>query len=67
MPNCDNCGSFVTADFVRVFGDADGIDGCPFCEKDHRHHPTYTDSRGPGRGQAGNVDAKNAAVEDVRE
>lgn len=32
MPECNNCGSFVTPTFVRVFGDNDNdIFGCPDC------------------------------------
>jgi hypothetical protein len=32
MPECDNCGSFVTPKFARVFGDNhDNVDGCVSC------------------------------------
>lgn len=32
MPACNECGSFVTADFARVFGDnADQVFGCTSC------------------------------------
>ena len=34
MPECQNCGSFVTADYVRVFA-PDGAENprvCPHCE-----------------------------------
>ncbi|SEO52306.1 hypothetical protein SAMN04487948_10360 [Halogranum amylolyticum] len=34
MPECQNCGSFVTVDYVRVFA-PDGLDKprvCPHCE-----------------------------------
>jgi hypothetical protein len=32
MYTCNNCGEFVTRDFVRVFGDAeDEVFGCPSC------------------------------------
>lgn len=32
MATCSNCGAFVTADYVRVFGDNDGtVHGCPDC------------------------------------
>jgi hypothetical protein len=32
MPECDNCGRFVTTDFVRVFGDSDDkLAGCLHC------------------------------------
>jgi hypothetical protein len=32
MPTCSNCDSFVTPDFVRVFGaEDDRVFGCPQC------------------------------------
>jgi Zn finger protein HypA/HybF involved in hydrogenase expression len=32
VPNCRNCGAFVTPDFARVFGSNDGeVFGCPEC------------------------------------
>lgn len=32
MPRCDNCGGFVTQNFVRVFGDnQDNVQGCMSC------------------------------------
>jgi len=32
MPECSNCGSHVTPDFARVFGDRDGaVHSCPQC------------------------------------
>lgn len=32
MASCDNCGTFVTPDYARVFGDNDGVvHGCPEC------------------------------------
>ena len=32
MPACTACGSHLTTDYVRVFGDNDGtIDACPHC------------------------------------
>lgn len=32
MPNCDNCGAFVTPDFHRVFADNEGtLHGCHEC------------------------------------
>lgn len=37
MPNCDNCGAFVTPSFVRVFGDNAGdLPGCPECSTVNR-------------------------------
>jgi len=33
VPVCENCGAFVTATFVRVFGDNGGdVYGCYQCE-----------------------------------
>lgn len=29
--NCENCGAFVTRDFVRVFGTDDAVHRCPSC------------------------------------
>src|SRR6056297_72098 len=32
MPHCENCGGFVTRNFVRVFGDNhDNVQGCMEC------------------------------------
>lgn len=32
MPDCYRCGSFVTTDFIRVFGTNDGeVHRCPEC------------------------------------
>ena len=32
MPECNNCGGFVTRDFTRVFGNnADRVFGCASC------------------------------------
>lgn len=32
MPECDNCGAFVTTDFARVFGDNENdVSGCVAC------------------------------------
>lgn len=32
MPTCENCGSFVTENYVRVFGDRNGeVYACPHC------------------------------------
>jgi hypothetical protein len=32
MASCNNCETFITPDYVRVFGDNDGIvQGCPDC------------------------------------
>lgn len=32
MPSCENCGTFVTADYARVCGDnQDNVQDCPSC------------------------------------
>jgi len=31
MPECQNCGAFVTADFVRVFSVDGELHNCPSC------------------------------------
>lgn len=31
MANCQNCGSHVSNDFVRVFGIDGDVHGCPSC------------------------------------
>lgn len=32
MATCNNCGTFVTTDYARVFGDNEGtVHGCPEC------------------------------------
>jgi hypothetical protein len=32
MPECNNCGSFITTKFARVFGDnRHSVDGCVSC------------------------------------
>ncbi|WP_425498434.1 DUF7563 family protein [Natrinema soli] len=31
MPECDECGGFVTQDFIRVFGIEGEVHGCPNC------------------------------------
>lgn len=38
MPKCNNCGHFVSSDFVRVFGDENGeLDDCPHCRGQTEH------------------------------
>lgn len=32
MPECQNCGNFVTQDFVRVFGVDGKVEGCTECK-----------------------------------
>lgn len=37
MPECSTCKSYLTADYIRVFGDNDGeIDSCPNCSSTER-------------------------------
>lgn len=31
MPNCQDCGGYITRDFVRVFGVNGAVAGCPNC------------------------------------
>ncbi|WP_425498442.1 DUF7563 family protein [Natrinema soli] len=31
MPECSDCGRFVTRDFIRVFGIEGEVYGCPDC------------------------------------
>lgn len=31
MPECAECGTYVTRDFVRVFGIGGEVHGCPRC------------------------------------
>lgn len=39
MPHCDNCGSFVTREYVRVFGSNDGtLDSCYECGNKYSNH-----------------------------
>lgn len=47
MPECANCGSFVTADYVRVFT-PEGVDApraCPSCPDKVRAHGDVRDAR----------------------
>jgi NAD-dependent SIR2 family protein deacetylase len=49
MPECQNCGSFVTQDYVRVFT-PDGIDAprvCPRCEDKIRDGADVREARSP--------------------
>jgi hypothetical protein len=39
MSRCENCGSFVTGEFVRVFGSNEGqVYGCPDCTPSPDRH-----------------------------
>lgn len=45
MPECPTCNRYVTADYVRVFGDNDGeIDSCPNCQGTETRRRTTTDT-----------------------
>jgi len=49
MPECQNCDSFVTKDYVRVFTPADTDDPrvCPSCEDKIRDGAEVRDARSP--------------------
>jgi len=49
MPECQNCGSFVTKDYVRVFtpSDTDGPRVCPDCEDMIRDGADIREARSP--------------------
>ncbi|MFD1684813.1 DUF7563 family protein [Halobellus litoreus] len=47
MPECENCGSFVSRDYVRVFA-PDGFENarvCPHCEDAIREGAAVRDAR----------------------
>jgi len=51
MPECQNCGAFVTEQYVRVFtptGNA-GPRVCPYCEDKLRDGATVRDARSSRR------------------
>ena len=51
MPTCGNCETYVTRDFVRVFGVDGEVHGCPNCS-------TYREfSAGDGAASASEVDS----------
>ncbi|MFB6234584.1 MAG: hypothetical protein ABEH81_10525 [Halopenitus sp.] len=47
MPSCQNCGAFVTADYVRVFtpNDVEAPRVCPACEDKVRDGAEVRDAR----------------------
>ncbi|PSP62606.1 hypothetical protein BRC76_04380 [Halobacteriales archaeon QH_8_67_36] len=49
MPECQNCGSFVTKDYVRVFTPSDTADPrvCPACEDMIRDGAEIREARSP--------------------
>ncbi|MFC7021232.1 MULTISPECIES: DUF7563 family protein [Haloarcula] len=49
MPECQNCGGFVTKDYVRVFTppDVSAPRICPACEDKVRDGPEVRDARSP--------------------
>lgn len=49
MPNCENCGTFVTRDYVRVF-EPNGREQprvCPYCEDLLRDGAEVREARAP--------------------
>ncbi|SFR88545.1 hypothetical protein SAMN05216559_0502 [Halomicrobium zhouii] len=52
MPECQNCGNFVTADYARVFT-PNGVDAprvCPQCEDKIRDGASVREARSTRRG-----------------
>ncbi|WP_199174753.1 DUF7563 family protein [Halegenticoccus soli] len=51
MPECQNCGSFVTADYVRVFSpnDLENPRVCPRCKDKIRDGSTIREARSTRR------------------
>lgn len=49
MPNCLNCESYVTAQYVRVFApdDLDTVRVCPHCEDKMRDGNDVREARAP--------------------
>lgn len=47
MAECNNCGSFVTEDYLRVFApeEADGVQACPRCEDMVRNGSSVREAR----------------------
>lgn len=50
MPECQNCGEFVTKQYVRVFSPPgeDGARICPACEDKTRDGPNVREKRSRG-------------------
>jgi len=58
-PACQNCGAFVTSDYVRVFADDgdSGVECCPHCEDRRRDGGGWQPARAPReRGHSGSGD-----------
>lgn len=52
MPECENCGSFVTPDYVRVFSPDGTVRTCPYCpDKIRGKGGEPRDARSTRRGQ----------------
>ncbi len=51
MPECQNCGGFVTAHYVRVFTPADVEEprACPYCEDLVRDNGKIREAKTPSR------------------
>lgn len=49
MPDCRNCGSYVTAQYVKVFApdDLDTVRVCPHCEDVMRDGNDVREARAP--------------------
>lgn len=52
MPECQNCGSFVSVDYVRVFApdDHDQPRVCPYCPDKIRDGASIREARSKRRG-----------------
>lgn len=69
MPECRNCGSHVTEDYVRVFGKdgADTVDVCPECpDKIRTSYGKVRDARSTRRNKASG-DNDHSRDEDTKE
>ena len=70
MPECRNCGSHVTEDYVRVFSrDPDGetVDVCPECpDKIRGSHGEVRDARSTRRTD-GSDEADHSRSEDTKD
>lgn len=69
MPECRNCGSHVTEDYVRVFGEdgAETVDVCPECpDKIRGADGKVRDARSTRRNETGE-DVDHSRDEGTRE
>lgn len=55
MPDCGNCGRFVTEQYVRVFSQRgeDTVKVCPHCEDKVRENGEVREARSPRRNARG--------------